>query len=104
MSLVELDQGSGALLRPILVCGPGRGGSTALMALLTSDARVAADHVHPFENCLLTYCLKLALLQSRFDRPGAWNIGQLIDFSDSGFGAYPYRPTAPAGAPPSAVL
>jgi hypothetical protein len=74
------------------------------MALLTSDARVAADHVHPFENCLLTYCLKLALLQSRFDRPGAWNIGQLIDFSDSGFGAYPYRPTAPAGAPPSAVL
>lgn len=99
-----VDSGSEALLKPILVCGPNRGGSTALMALLTSDARVAADQIHPFENCLLTYCLKLALLQSRFDRPGAWNIGQMLNFGDSEFGAYPYRPSAPAGTPPSAVL
>jgi Sulfotransferase family len=103
-ALLTKLQDAQKLLRPILVCGPGRGGSTALMALLTSDKRVAADQIHPFENCLLTYCLKLSLLQSRFDRPGAWNLGQMINFGDSDFGAYPYRPTPPDDAPPDAVL
>jgi hypothetical protein len=80
------------LLAPILVCGLGRSGSTALMALLASDEGIALDGVYPYENCLLSYCTKLALLQGRYDRPGAWNVSQLIDFNDSGFGAYPYHP------------
>jgi hypothetical protein len=42
------------LLMPILVSGYGRVGSTALMALLGTDERVAFDRRYPFENRYLT--------------------------------------------------
>ena len=47
-------------LTPILVAAPGRSGSTALMALLGSDPRVAFDRQYPFENRHLTYLVKFA--------------------------------------------
>src|SRR4051812_35732305 len=54
-----------APLTPILLTGYGRSGSTALMALLGTDPRVAFDPVYPFENRYLTYLSKFALLSSR---------------------------------------
>ena len=52
-------------LTPILVAGYGRSGTTALMALLGSDPRVAFDRRHPYENRYLTYQTKFALLSAR---------------------------------------
>lgn len=52
-------------LTPILLTGYGRSGSTALMALLGTDPRVAFDSVYPFENRYLTYLAKFARLSAR---------------------------------------
>src|SRR5438132_13668463 len=49
-------------LMPILVVGYGRVGSTALMALLGTDERVAFDRRYPFEHRYVTYVAKLSLL------------------------------------------
>ena len=50
------------MLKPILVSSPGRSGSTALMALLASDPRVAFERVYPFEHRYLKYFTHFAAL------------------------------------------
>src|SRR5882724_11739526 len=83
------------LLMPILVAGYGRVGSTALMALLATDERVAFDRRYPFENRYLTYVAKLSLLASGPGRSPHLDAVQLHDFTDGRFGAMPW-PTGPA--------
>jgi hypothetical protein len=90
---MESSSPTDGLLRPILVTGLGRSGSTALIALLGTDPRTVMDRAYPYENCYLTYFTKLALLQQRLASPEAWNTARLIDFADSACGGYPYRPT-----------
>lgn len=58
---------------PILIPGLGRSGTTALMALLGSDPRVAFDREYPYEHRYLTYFLTFALF---FERR------ELLRFSD----------------------
>jgi len=53
------------MLTPVLVSGYGRSGTTALMALLATDPRVAFDRRYPFENRYLTYLVKFCLLTGR---------------------------------------
>jgi len=83
------------LLVPILVAGYGRVGSTALMALLGTDERVAFDRRYPFENRYLTYVAKLSLLASGPGGSPHLDAVQLHDFTDDHFGAMPW-PTGPA--------
>ena len=80
---------------PILVAGYGRVGSTALMALLATDERVAFDRRYPFENRYLTYVAKLSLLAGGPGGSPHLDAVQLHDFTDGHFGAMPWL-TGPA--------
>lgn len=89
-------------LTPIFVCGLGRSGTTALMALLGSDPRTVLDRNYPYENCHLTYLAKLAVLQSRRAFALKGGMDQLIDFDANTIGGYPpraYPPANPADRP-----
>ena len=85
----------GDLLIPIQVAGYGRVGSTALMALLGTDERVAFDRRYPFENRYLTYVAKLSLLAAGPGGSPHLDAVQLHDFTDDHFGAMPWS-TGPA--------
>ena len=78
------------LLRPILVAAYGRVGSTALMALLGTDPRVAFDRRHPFENRYLTYVAKLSLLAGGPGGSPYLEALQLHEHADSRFGPVPW--------------
>jgi Sulfotransferase family len=54
---------------PVLLSGFGRSGTTAIMALLGTDSRVAFDRIYPFEIRYLTYLIKQSLLAGR-QHPG----------------------------------
>jgi hypothetical protein len=87
-------------LTPILVAGYGRSGTTALMALLGSDPRVAFDRRYPYENRYLTYLTKFALVTGR-PSPGPRFTGeQLYNYADSQFGGYPWPDPGPNDPPP----
>jgi Sulfotransferase family len=61
VALPALDEGElKTLLRPILVAGFGRSGTTAVMNLLATDSRVTFDRKYPFENRQLSYFAKLS--------------------------------------------
>src|SRR5579862_4441241 len=75
-------------LKPILVAAGGRSGSTALMALLGSDPRVAFDRVYPFEHRYLTHLAKVSALLLR--RPTAAS-GELFDFNSDVCGGYSWN-------------
>jgi hypothetical protein len=88
-------------LTPILVSGYGRSGTTAVMALLATDPRVAAERAYPLESRYLTYFAKWALLSERPEAHARWPADALFDFDDCTFGAWPWQPpAAPSGAPP----
>lgn len=89
------------LLTPILVSGFGRSGTTALMALLGTDARIAFDRRYPFENRYLTYLTKFALLTGRPGAPSHFDAGQLNAFDDEHFGPVPWPTFAIEGTAPS---
>jgi hypothetical protein len=91
-------------LVPILVSGYGRSGTTALMALLGTDSRVAMGRAYPFEARPLSYAAKLALLFAR-NAPESHVPGErLFAFEDCGLGTPPWLPpgstqTAPGDIP-----
>ncbi|MFT3928223.1 MAG: sulfotransferase [Myxococcales bacterium] len=78
-------------LTPILISGVGRSGTTALMALLGTDARVVFDRCYPFENRSLTYLVKSSLLLDRAG-VGAFDQSKLVDFADNTLGPAPWVP------------
>jgi hypothetical protein len=57
------------LLRPILVTGLGRSGTTAMMSLLGTGYSIAFNRVYPYEKAHLTNLAKLFLLVDRRDYP-----------------------------------
>jgi hypothetical protein len=90
------------MLIPILVAGYGRSGTTALIARLGTDRRVALDREYPFENRYLTYLAKFALVAGR---PGAsqdFDPLHLDDYGDDRFGPMPWE--ARAGSPGEPTL
>src|SRR5207302_8300261 len=82
-------------LVPLLVAGYGRSGTTALMSLLGTDARVAMGRAYPFEDRYLTYISKLALLLQRNLIQPQPSPEQLYSFEDSVFGGFPWAPPGP---------
>jgi hypothetical protein len=82
------------MLTPVLVSGYGRSGTTALMALLATDPRVAFDRRYPFENRYLTYMVKFCLLTGR---PPSVHLDsvQLSDYCDDRFGSTPWSAQEP---------
>ncbi len=83
-------------MTPILVAGTGRSGTTAVMAQLGVEPRIAFDRVYPYENRYLTYWAKCALLAERPGGLSAFTSDQLCNFKNSEFGARPWPTTTPA--------
>lgn len=75
-------------LKPILLSGGGRTGSTQIMSSLGSDPRVAFDREFPYENRYLTYFAKLDLLLQRPDLLKFFQPQQLFERNYLGFGGY----------------
>lgn len=76
------------LLKPILLSGGGRTGSTQIMSLLGSDPRVTFDRAFPYENRYLTYFAKFALLLQHPDLLQYCQPQQLFELNYLGFGGY----------------
>jgi hypothetical protein len=88
-------QGSSAekqVLKPILLSGGGRTGSTAIMSMLGTDARVAFDREYPFESRYLLYFVKLGMLLERPDLFQFIVPEQLFEYNYIGFGGPPPGP------------
>lgn len=57
-------------LLPLLVCAPGRTGTTLLMQLLGRDPNCFFDKLPPYEMRYLTYICKIASIWERHELPG----------------------------------
>src|SRR5216683_6225265 len=96
-------------MTPILVAGYGRSGTTALMALLGTDSRVAMGRAYPFEARPLSYAAKMALLLSRNAAQSHVGGEQFFAYEDCVLGTPPWlapgsKETTPGDMePPSAV-
>jgi hypothetical protein len=95
-------------LIPLLVAGYGRSGTTALMALLGTDSRVAMGRAYPFEARPLSYSAKTALLLARNARESHVPGERFFAYEDCGLSAPPWLPpgsSQPAegdiGSPPA---
>jgi len=77
-------------LIPLLVAGYGRSGTTALMALLGTDSRVAMGRVYPFEARPLSYSAKTALLLSRNAAESHVGGEQFFAYEDCALGVPPW--------------
>lgn len=75
-------------LKPILLSGGGRTGSTQIMSLLGTDSRVVFDREFPFENRYLAYFAKVALLLQHPDLLKFFQPQQLFELNYLGFGGY----------------
>lgn len=61
-------------LKPLLILGAGRNGSTLLMQLLGTSPQIVFDRVYPFEVRYLSYLLRWAqMLAQKFGGDGNWN-------------------------------
>lgn len=78
-------------LRPVLVSGGGRSGTTLLMQLLGSSARVAFDRVPPFEHRYLTFVLRSAMLGRPQEPPEGWNQAVMTSLRAPMMGPIPWR-------------
>jgi len=82
-----------AILVPLNVRTFGRTGSTLLMQILATDARVCFERVYPFEARLLTYAHNLArMVRTPVDDPTAWNNDLLFQGRSPMVGGLPYGP------------
>ena len=95
-------------LVPLLVAGYGRSGTTALMALLGTDSRVAMGRAYPFEARPLSYSAKMALLLSRNAAQSHVGGEQFFIYEDCALGVPPWLAPGSKIAPsdigsPSAV-
>lgn len=77
---------------PLLVAGYGRSGTTALMALLGTDPRVAMGRAYPFEARPLSYSAKMALLLGRNAAESQVPGERFFAFEDGGLGTLPWLP------------
>lgn len=88
-------------LIPILLAAKGRSGTTALMALLGTDPRVAFDRVYPYENRYLTWLAKAAQVVGRPVNEEVVTARQLFDLADDRLGPMPRSMEKPAALMPS---
>src|SRR5262245_24322281 len=90
-------------LIPILLAAEGRSGTTALMALLGTDPRVAFDRVYPYENRYLTWLAKVAHVVGRPVNSEVFIAEQLFELADDRLGPMPRSMEQPASLMPSAT-
>jgi hypothetical protein len=78
-------------LKPLLVLGMGRGGTTLLMQLLSTSSHIAYDRIYPFEVRYLTYLLRWSLLLGQQWQPGSgWDWIANFNPPDERIGPFPY--------------
>ncbi|GEM_PF-2513529 len=77
-------------MTPIMLCGQGRSGTTALMKLFSSSELVFSDREYPYEKRYLTYFAKLSELLARRDPTEPFEVPNLLDFNDRTFGGFPW--------------
>ena len=83
-------------LTPVLLCGYGRSGTTALMALLSTAPGIAFNREYPFEDRWLTYLAKFSLLTGRPGPSRHLDAVQLTDYADDHFGPVPWWTPGPS--------
>ncbi len=80
-----------SILKPLLVLGAGRSGTTLLMQLLGSSSQILFDRVYPFEVRYLTYLLRWALVLEHEWQPGSsWDPTESFTPPDGRIGPFPY--------------
>lgn len=81
------------MLKPILVLGSGRTGSTALMSLLGGSPRVAFDKRYPYESAYLSYFAQIASLMRRSNEAEleGWSRASLVAGASSVVGPIPFQ-------------
>ncbi|HVN88119.1 MAG TPA: sulfotransferase [Candidatus Binatia bacterium] len=86
-------RGVGDVLTPLVVLGLGRSGTTLLMQLLGTTARIVFDRTYPFEVRYLTYLLRWALLLGVEKRQPDeyWNAAVNLTQPDGRMGPFPYQ-------------
>jgi Txe/YoeB family toxin of Txe-Axe toxin-antitoxin module len=79
-------------LKPLLVLGGGRTGTTLLMQLLGTSPQIAFDRVYPFEVQYLTYLLRWAqMLGQEWEQGGHWNRAESAGPPNQWLGPFPYE-------------
>lgn len=81
------------MLKPILVLGSGRTGSTALMSLLGGSPRVAFDKRYPYEAAYLSYFAQIAAVMRRSNEADVegWSRASLVAGASSIVGPMPFQ-------------
>jgi hypothetical protein len=78
-------------LKPVLVLGMGRSGTTLLMQLLGTSPRILFDRAYPFEVRYLTYLLRWVLLLGQKWQAGhGWDPAATFNPPDEKMGPFPY--------------
>jgi hypothetical protein len=84
------DSGTG-VLRPILVAGYGRSGTSAVMKVLATDPRVVFDREYPYEIRYLAYYAKLSSILKNRPPDARFTSDHLYVHEESVFGPWPWR-------------
>src|SRR5271170_5246518 len=78
------------VLRPILVAGYGRSGTSAVMKILATDPTVVFDREYPYEiRCLAYYAKLSSILKNRPPDP-RFTSDHLYTFEESVLGPWPW--------------
>lgn len=79
-------------MKPLLILGDGRSGTTLLMELLGTAPQIVFDREYPYEIRYLTYLMKWALLLNQRYQPGdEWNFSRSFESPGKLVGPLPYR-------------
>ncbi len=79
------------VLRPILVAGYGRSGTSAVMKILATDPQVVFDREYPYEIRYLAYYAKLSSILKNRPPDARFTSDHLYTFEESVFGPWPWR-------------
>jgi Sulfotransferase family len=79
------------MLRPILVAGYGRSGTSAVMKILAADPQVVFDREYPYEIRYLAYYAKLSSILKNRPPDARFTSDHLYTFDESVFGPWPWH-------------
>jgi hypothetical protein len=79
------------VLRPIVVAGYGRSGTSAVMKILASDPHVVFDREYPYEIRYLAYYAKLSSILKNRPPDARFTSDHLYTFEESVFGPWPWH-------------
>jgi hypothetical protein len=96
MAMNGWDQGyvpsnGSRVLRPILIAGYGRSGTSAVMKVLATDPRIVFDREYPYEIRYLAYYAKLSLILTNRTPDTRFTSDHLYVHEESVFGPWPWH-------------